>query len=382
MSASTYFDYQASTPLDERVRDEMFRAYVFEGNPGSEDHIHGWEQARRVANARAAVAEFIGASPDEIVFTSGATESNNIGVLGAALGASTTRRRVLVSAIEHKSVLEAAFAAGRFGFSVELIPVNADGLVNPVELERLLDDQVAVVSIMAVNNEIGTIQPIELLGNIVHEFGGFYHVDAAQAGAALDIDAFKWGADALSLSSHKIYGPPGIGALFLSHDAPWRPRPLMFGGGQEGGLRPGTLPVALCVGFGKACSIMKDEGPSERERIAKLRDRLRVILSRVEPDLIVTCEDTPRHPGSLHVRIPNIDAADYILKRQPNMSVSTGSACTSGIIGPSHVCLAIGHTNQEASECIRFSVGRFTTDADLANLEQTLKLANVEMQRA
>jgi cysteine desulfurase len=361
-----YLDYQASTPLDPRVREVLLEALDSPGNSSSEEHAFGWKAAGRVEAARAAIAQLIGASSEEIIFTSGATEANNIAVLGAAKAAPLKRRRILVSALEHKSVLAAAdAAAAELGFAVELIPASAGGRIEPQALASRLSDDVAVVSVMAVNNEIGTMQPIAELGILARRAGAFFHVDATQALSAIDVDVEGWSADALSLSGHKIYGPGGIGALFLASHAPWRPVALTFGGGQEGGLRPGTVPSALCAALGEACQLITAEGAIERARIGALRDRFEGDLRRFVPDLQVSCGSSVRHPGCLHVRFPGVSASDLLMRLQPGVAASTGSACTSGVIGPSHVMGAIGLTAEEAAECVRFSLGRFSTNGDV-----------------
>ncbi|MND80541.1 Cysteine desulfurase [compost metagenome] len=262
-----------------------------------------------------------------------------------------------MSEFEHKAVLESAFGAVAFGFSVEVIPVNVGGLVDLGALERAVADDVAVISVMAVNNEIGTIQPLRAVAKIAAKAGAFFHSDATQAPMAIDVDVFKWGVDAASFSSHKLYGPKGVGALYLSSAAPWRPRPLMFGGGQEKGLRPGTLPTALCAGFGLAMSLIDHK---ERAKVAALRDRLFLQLKAGLPDIEPTCAASPRHPGSLHVRFPRTDAKDLITRLQPRLSASTGSACTSGHMTVSHVLKAVGFSEAEANEGVRLSLGRFT----------------------
>ena len=358
---SVYLDYQASAPLDPKVRLVMSEAYDAPGNASSEEHGFGWAAAARVERARKAVADSVHALPEEVTFTSGATEANNIAILGAAMAAPASRRRILISAIEHKSVSAAAFAAERWGFSIEVVPVTREGLVDPAELASRLGDDVAIVSMMAVNNEVGTIQPVAELGRLARDVGSFFHVDATQALAALDVDLIQWSANALSLSGHKIHGPGGVGALVVGVDAPWRPLPIMHGGGQEQGLRPGTLPVPLCVGLGEACRLTAFAGEGARHRVAELRDLLGNRLKLAAPDLEISCESVARHPGCLHVRLPGISASDLLLRLQPNVAAATGSACTSGIIGPSHVLLALGMTPEQASECLRFSVGRFST---------------------
>lgn len=358
---AVYLDYQASAPLDPKVRLAMSEAYDAPGNASSEEHGFGWAAAARVERARKVVADCVQALPEEVTFTSGATEANNIAILGAAMAAPASRRRILISAIEHKSVSAAAFAAERWGFAVEIVPVTRDGVVDPAELGSRLGDDVAIVSMMAVNNEVGTIQPVAELGRLARAVGAFFHVDATQALAALDVDMVQWGADALSLSGHKIHGPGGVGALVVGVDAPWRPLPIMHGGGQEQGLRPGTLPVPLCVGLGEACRLIALAGEGARHRVAELRDLLGNRLKLAAPDLEISCESVARHPGCLHVRLPGISASDLLLRLQPHVAAATGSACASGIIGPSHVLLALGMTLEQASECLRFSVGRFST---------------------
>lgn len=364
--SAAYLDYQASTPMDRRVREAMLDAFAAPGNASSDEHAFGWNAGRRLAAARELVARAIGANADEVTFTSGATEANNIAIKGAALAAPPQRRRVLISAFEHKSVLEPAQALASAGYVVETIPIGPDGRVNTAALDGMLEKDVAVVSVMAVNNEIGTIQPISEIARRARDVGAFFHVDGTQALAAMKVDILDWGGDSVSFSGHKVYGPGGVGALYLAADAPWRPVPLMQGGGQENGLRPGTVAVPLCVGFGEACRLILQDGEVERSKVASVRDSLEREIRRVAPDAEVTCATTPRHPGSLHIRFPGVNASDLLTRLQPRVGASTGSACNSGIIGPSHVLLAIGMTPHEAEECIRFSIGRFSTEDDIS----------------
>lgn len=360
-----YLDYQASTPTDPRVKAVMLEVLERDfANPSSESHSAGWQARKRIEDARVTIAQSIACDPDEVIFTSGATEADNIGVLGAALGAPECRRRILVGATEHKAVLEAALAAERFGYTAELLPVDGSGLIDPAELKSRLDERVAVVSIMLVNNEIGTIQPLEELVSLSVAAGAFMHTDATQAPTAMDVDVRRLGVDAASFSSHKIYGPKGIGALYLSATAPWKPRPLMFGGGQEQGLRPGTLPTHLCSGFAEALRILTEEGDRERERVAQLRDHFVGLLKKNVPSFTLTAAHSQRHPGNLHGRFEGTDADDLLARLQPNLFAATGSACTSGQTHHSHVLAAIGQ-GECAGEGIRFSLGRFTTTADV-----------------
>ncbi len=358
-----YLDYMASTPLDPNVRLVVEAALRNEfANPSSEGHILGWRARDVLEAARADVAHVIGALPDEIVFTSGATEADNLGVLGAAMAAPAARRRILISALEHKAVLEAAWAAEPLGFSVELIRAMTDGVVDVADLKTKLGPDVAVVSMMAVNNETGVIQPITEVAAAATAAGAFVHTDATQAPAAMAIDVAAWGVDAASFSSHKVYGPKGVGALYLSASAPWKPRPLMFGGGQEQGLRPGTVPTPLCVGFAEALKSLDSE---ERLRIAYLRTKLEERLFELGADMVVTGANAKRHPGALHVRFPGRDASDLLNRLQPVVCAATGSACTSGVIGPSHVLLALGWEPKAAEEGLRLSLGRFTTESEI-----------------
>ena len=269
-----YMDYQATTPADPRVVEAM-RPYwsTMYGNPHSADHAFGWSADAAVETARGRVAALIGADPDEIVFTSGATEANNLAVLGLVRASPPARRRIVVSAIEHKCVLAAARAAAEEGFEVITVPVGADGIVDPRAVAAVIDERVALVSVMAVNNEIGTVQPLPEIAALCAAAGVVFHTDAAQALNALPIDVAALGADLLSLSAHKAYGPKGIGALFVRRGLHVRPKPIIHGGGQEGGLRSGTLPTPLCVGFGEACHILADERDDDAERIRLLRDR-------------------------------------------------------------------------------------------------------------
>lgn len=364
--SSAYLDYQASAPIDPAVLEAMNRAYAAPGNASTEEHSFGWRARSRVNVARRQVADLVNAEPDEVYFTSGASEANNIAVLGAARSAPKSRRRILVSTIEHKSVSGPARALELEGFCTETLPVGRDGLIDLEALRDRLDDNVAVLSVMAVSNEIGTIQPTAEMAALGRAVGAFVHVDATQALAAGRVDLRAWGADSLALSAHKICGPSGVGAVVVAEEAPWRPRPIAFGGGQEAGLRPGTIPTPLCVGLGVACELLARQGDVERPKIAAMRSLLSDSLSAHGVEFAITAAGTPKHPGCLHIRLPGVDAVDLLTRLQPHVAASTGSACTSGIIGPSEVLLAIGMTADEAAECVRFSVGRFTTSAEVA----------------
>ena len=364
-----YADYQATTPVDPRVVVRMapYWGEAF-GNPHSSDHIIGWHAAESVQQAASSVGALIGADPDEVIFTSGATEANNLALLGLGRRAPVDRRRILVSAIEHKCVLAAARSlAEREGFEIGVIPVSREGFVDLHYLQEALDEGVLAVSIMAVNNEIGTIQDIEAISNMTSPLGVFFHCDAAQAPSAMDMGRLASQADLISLSGHKMYGPKGIGALYIRRDVQDRIEPIIYGGGQQGGLRSGTVPTPLCVGMAAAAEIIgSPEGIEERGRVAGLRDSFVRILRENIPSLILNGPTgNRRHPGNANLRFPGLVAQDILGSVQPHLAASTGAACTSGIPEPSHVLGALGLSSEEAQSSIRFSFGRFTTDVEI-----------------
>jgi cysteine desulfurase len=366
VSDSIYLDYQASTPADSRVVEAMVPYWSRVcGNPHAADHAFGWAADAAIEAARGQIATAIRADADEITFTSGATEANNLALLGIARATLPQRRRIVVSAIEHKCVLAAARAAVADGFEVVTVPVGTSGIVDPDAVAAVVDDRVAIVSVMAVNNEIGTVQPLREIAEICEAAGAVFHSDGAQALGVLPLDVDALGVGLLSLSAHKAYGPKGIGALYVRRDLAVRPRPILHGGGQESGLRSGTLPTPLCVGFGEACRILVDERAGEVPRIVGLRDRLLDGLRQLVPGLSVNGASAPRHPGNLNVQFDQLDAEDLLHALQPRVAAATGSACTSGTPESSHVLQAIGLSPQAAAASIRFSVGRFTTEAEV-----------------
>ena len=364
-----YADYQATTPLDPRVAEQMAPYWREEfGNPHSNDHVIGWKAAEAVRTAATSVAGLVGADPDEVVFTSGATEANNLALLGLARRAPLDRRRILVSAIEHKCVLAAATSlAEREGFSVETIPVDGEGFVNLNALEAMVDEEVLVVSVMAVNNEIGTIQDIEGISKALLPHGVLFHCDAAQAPCAMDMTSLTSHADLISLSGHKVYGPKGIGALYIRRDVQGRIEPIIYGGGQQAGLRSGTVPTPLCVGMAAAVDILRSpEGPEERKRVAGQRDSFVRLLQESFPSVTVNGPTGERrHPGNANLRFDGLVAQDMLGSLQPHLAASTGAACTSGIPEPSHVLSALGINTAEAESSIRFSFGRFSKDEEI-----------------
>lgn len=323
-------------------------------------HAGGARAEAAVCRARAAVAALVGAEPAEIVFTSGATEANNLALLG--LGAAARRElpgrvRILTSAIEHKCVLEAARHLARQGFMHELIPVTAGGVVDLDRLEAMLGPDVLLVAVMAASNELGTIQPLEEVAALAHAAGALCHVDAAQAAGRVPLDLVEAECDTASLSAHKMYGPMGVGALYVSAASPLRPAPLFFGGGQEQGLRPGTLPVPLLVGFGRAAELAM----RERRRGDALRELASLFLAELRRRgvaAVVNGDSARRLPGSLNFLVPGVDAEAVVARLGDRLHLSTGSACQSGELQGSHVLRALGLTPTQVSASFRLCFGR------------------------
>jgi cysteine desulfurase len=366
MQRAIYLDHHASTPCDPRVVESMLPFLVdCYANPSSTIHGEGRRAANAVESARAVVATTIGASPGEVIFTSGATESNNLAILGAARAERSRRRRIVVSAIEHKCVLNAAKYLGTAGWDIQVAPVLSDGTIDLGRLVDLIDDHTALVSIQAASNEIGTIQPIEEIAQVVHRMGAVLHCDAAQALGRIGIDVGLWDVDLLSVSSHKVYGPKGVGALYIRGGARRAPlEPLMYGGGQEAGLRSGTLNVPGIVGFARAAEIGTENRLEETARIQGLRDYME---SR-----ILSCLSNVRRNGALQNRLAGNSSltftdcdADALLARLPEFALSTGSACSSGAIEPSHVLSALGLSRSAGHQTLRVGLGRFTASHEI-----------------
>lgn len=358
-SRPIYLDYQATTPLDPEVRAAMlpFLEDRF-GNPHSE-HALGWDAAEAVDDARRAVAALIGAAPGEIVLTAGATEANNLSLMGTAQR--TQLRHLLVSAIEHKCVLMPAAALSEQGFEVETIPVGSDGVVDLDRLALLIRPDTALVSVMAANNEIGTLQPLAEIGAVCAEVGALFHTDAAQLVGKAPIDVLALGIDLLSLSAHKFYGPKGIGALYISGEARSQIAPIMRGGGQQDGMRAGTLAPMLCAGMAAAAEKALAEQAADEMHARALKTRLLSRLRETVPGIQVNGSEARSLSGCVNIRIPGIDAHTLMMMLQTELAVSVGSACNAGLIEPSYVLGAIGLTADEARASLRLSFGRFTT---------------------
>ncbi len=360
-----YLDNQATTPCDPRVLALMLPWFTERfGNPHSAEHRMGQDAEAAVENARGEVAALIGAEPREIVLTSGATEANNIAIKGAARHArrmGDPRRRVITLATEHKCVLESVADCIEDGCEPVVLPVERDGRLDPDQLRAALAEPTLLVSVMAVNNETGVIQDIAALAAITRAAGALFHTDAAQAAGKVPVDV--QGIDLLSLSGHKLYGPKGVGALFVRRRPRVRLAPLFSGGGQERGLRSGTLPTPLVVGLGEACRLARLEMGAEAERLAGLRDRLLAGLRRRMPELRVNGSMQHRIAGNLNVTLPAL-ALD-LMRAVPELCVSTGSACSSAEVEPSYVLRALGLTDAAAARTLRLGLGRFTSAADV-----------------
>ncbi|HEX9647059.1 MAG TPA: IscS subfamily cysteine desulfurase [Alphaproteobacteria bacterium] len=360
-----YLDNQSTTPLDARVLEAMM-PYLTEkfGNPHSRSHAYGREAEQAVESARAEVARIIGAEPREVIFTSGATESNNLALKGVAGFYRDRRDHVVTVETEHKCVLETCRRLERDGFAATYLPVGPGGLIDLDRLRAAIGERTVLVSVMGVNNEIGVIQPLAEVGRICAERGAFFHTDCAQAVGKIALDVTEMGIDLMSISGHKLYGPKGIGALYVRRRPRVRLEPLIDGGGQERGLRSGTLPAPLCVGFGAACRIAAAEMAAEESRLRALRDRLhRGIVARV-PDVALNGDADRRVAGNLNLSFAGVDA-DALMESMTEVAVSSGSACSSAAIEPSYVLRALGLDAARAQCSIRFGVGRFNTEAEI-----------------
>jgi len=364
LALPVYLDHHATTPLDPRVLEAMLPYFGKRfGNPHSVHHAYGWAAEEAVEQARTQVAALIGARAQEIVFTSGATESNNLAIRGAAANAQGKQHVVTVES-EHPCVLESCRALVAAGWRVTWLPVRPDGLLDLEALAEALADDTALVSVMAVNHEIGVIQPLAEIGALCREKGVLFHSDAAQAAGRIPLDVKAMSVDLMSLSAHKLYGPKGIGALYVRGRPPVPIEPLIVGGGQERGLRSGTLPTPLCVGFGAAADIARREMAADAERIGGLRDHLLARLTAALPELRLNGDRERRVTGNLNLRVPGLDGEE-LLSEIGDVAASTGSACSSASLEPSPVLRALGLTDEEVQGSIRLGLGRFTSRAEV-----------------
>lgn len=367
-----YMDYSATTPVDPRVADKMI-PYLREqfGNPASRSHAYGWQAEKAVEEAREQVAALVGADPREIVWTSGATESDNLAIKGAANFYSGKGKHIITVKTEHKAVLDTTRELERQGFEVTYLDVQENGLIDIEVFKQALRPDTILVSVMLVNNEIGVIQDVEQIGEICREKGIIFHCDAAQATGKVEIDLSKLKVDLMSFSAHKTYGPKGIGALYVRRKPRVRIEAQMHGGGHERGMRSGTLATHQIVGMGEAFRIAREEMATENERIRMLRDRLWNGLSGME-EVYLNGDFERRVPHNLNVSFNFVEGESLIMAIK-DVAVSSGSACTSASLEPSYVLRALGRNDELAHSSIRFTVGRFTTEQEIDYTVELLK---------
>ena len=374
MSKAVYMDYLATTPVDPRVMEAMvpFFSSIY-GNAASRNHQFGWEAEEAVENARKSIADAIGAKPSEIIFTSGATESNNLSLAGLWEMYKEKGNHIVTLVTEHKCVLDTSeYLQREKGVDVTYLPVKEDGLVDLNELEAALRDDTLLVSVMFANNEIGVLQPISEIGKLCKERGIFFHTDAAQALGKVPINVEDLGVDLLSMSGHKVYGPKGIGALYVRKRKPRvKLKPIIHGGGHERGMRSGTLNVPAIVGFGKAVEIAIEEMEAETKRASKLRDRLEQALLKELDYTQVNGNVEHRLPGLSNISFNYVEG-EGLMMAIPDIAVSSGSACTSASLEPSYVLKALGLSDELAHSSIRFGIGRFTTEKEVDYVVQSM----------
>jgi len=398
-----YLDYQATTPLDPRVRRVMLPFLTEDfGNPHSIGHTYGWRAADAVRRARSQVAEFINGDDDEVVFTSGATEACNLAIRGAAAatatdsvpasltlpesklhrqlasehvdsaerGVGSPARRIVTLATEHPAVLETVVDLRNAGWEPVVLPVGTDGLIDLDLLDHALETPTLLVSVMAANNEIGVVQPLAEIAVRCRRAGALLHTDATQAAGRVSIDVDAWGVDLMSISAHKVYGPKGVGALFIRTGTPIAP--ILTGGGQERALRPGTIPVPLVAGFGAACEIALRETEEDGRRMAALSEQFVAALEARGISVQFFGHPTRRIPGSLSLGLSGVSSDTVVREAAPAVAISTGSACASATSTPSHVLVALGLAPEVADTAVRISVGRFTTEADISTAAEVI----------
>ena len=365
MKKPVYLDYQATTPMDPRVLDKMLPYFLEKfGNPHSRSHAYGWETEAAVDLAREQVESLIGATEKEIIFTSGATESNNIALKGVAHFYKDKKNHIITPVTEHKCVLDSARHLEQEGFEVTYLPVQANGLIDLDALRAAIKESTLLVSVMAVNNEIGVIQPLAEIGKMCREKGVFFHTDAAQGFGKIPLDVEAMNIDLMSISGHKIYGPKGIGALYVRRRPRIRLEALFSGGGQERGFRSGTLPTPLVVGLGEAAAIAKAEMGKDAEHARKLYNKFMSELLDGVKDVYLNGDREARWPGNVNLSFAYVEGESMIMAIK-DLAVSSGSACTSASLEPSYVLRSLGVSEDMAHTSIRFGFGRFTTDEEV-----------------
>ena len=374
ISIPIYMDYSATTPVDERVAEVMCSYLTRQGtfgNPASRSHEYGWKAEEAVEQARRDVAQLINANPKEIIWTSGATESDNLAIKGAAHFYQKKGKHIVTLKTEHKAVLDTCRQLEREGYEVTYLDPEPNGLLDLKKFEASLRDDTVVVSIMHVNNEIGVIQDIDAIGEICRDRKIVFHVDAAQSAGKIDIDVEKTKVDLMAFSAHKVYGPKGIGALYVRRKPRVRLEAQMHGGGHERGLRSGTLPTHQIVGMGEAFRIAREDMAADEARIRKLRDRLWSAINDME-EVYLNGDMDQRIPGNLNVSFNFVEGESLIMALK-DMAVSSGSACTSSSLEPSYVLRALGRNDELAHSSIRFTIGRFTTEEEIDHVAGLLK---------
>ncbi|MBA1274366.1 IscS subfamily cysteine desulfurase [Stutzerimonas azotifigens] len=376
MKLPIYLDYSATTPVDPRVAEKMIECLTHEGNfgnPASRSHAFGWRAEEAAENARRQVADLVNADPREIVWTSGATESDNLAIKGVAHFYASKGKHIVTTKIEHKAVLDTARQLEREGFEVTYLEPGEDGIVTPAMVEAALREDTILVSVMHVNNEIGTINDIAAIGELTRSKGVLFHVDAAQSTGKVEIDLEKLKVDLMSFSAHKTYGPKGVGALYVRRKPRVRIEAQMHGGGHERGMRSGTLATHQLVGMGEAFRLAKLEMTQENERIRALRDRFFKQVEHLE-ELYVNGSMTARVPHNLNLSFNYVEGESLIMALK-DLAVSSGSACTSASLEPSYVLRALGRNDELAHSSIRFTFGRFTTEEEVDYAAQKISEA-------
>jgi len=372
MKFPIYLDNHSTTPMDPRVLETMLPYFVEKfGNSASRNHAFGWEAEEAVENARKQIARLIHADPKEIVFTSGATESDNLALKGVVEMYREKGDHVITSMTEHRAVLDTAKALEtKRGIKVTYLPVDKTGMVSPDDVRNAITDKTVLISIMLANNEIGTINPIKEIGRIAKEKGILFHCDATQGVGKIPVDVQEMGIDLMSFTAHKIYGPKGVGALYVRKKGPRvRIAPIIDGGGHERGMRSGTLPVPLIVGFGKACELCEQEMAAESVKLATMRDRLQAGIMNTLDEVYLNGHPTQRLPHNLNISFAYVEG-ESLLMGVKEIALSSGSACTSATLEPSYVLRALGVGSDLAHSSIRFGLGRFNTDEEV---EYTIK---------
>lgn len=364
MKLPIYMDYQATTPVDRRVLEKMLPYFIEKfGNPHSRSHSFGWEAEEANENARKQIAELINADSKDIIFTSGATESNNLALKGVAHFYKNEKKHIITTITEHKCILDTCRHLEQEGFRVTYLPVKTNGLIDLKDLENAISSDTLLISIMAINNEIGVIQPILEIGKICRSHGAFFHTDAAQAFGKIPLDVEVMNIDLMSISGHKIYGPKGIGALYIRRKPRVRLTAMINGGGQERGMRSGTLPTPLIVGMGEAAVIAKQDMENDYKKISNLSEKFISEVTKI-PEVYLNGDRNIRYPGCINLSFSCIEG-ESMIGAIKDLAVSSGSACTSASLEPSYVLRALGVDEEMAHTSIRFGIGRFTTEEEI-----------------